>query len=202
MSYKIIVARYNENIEWLNNEMDNCIIYNKGEALGLNNEIMLENFGRESETYLRYIIDNYDQLPDIIIFTQANISDHRGSNDINYLLGIKNDAFVNGKSYPCYHDETCTYCWWNWNFQEGKYFLEDNYKNNIPILFKDWFNTWVNKDFPNPIYIFWHGIFSVRKEYILKRTYEYYKQLIGQVNHHVNPAEGHFFERSWYHIFH
>ena len=28
MSYKIIVARYNENIEWLNSEMSNCIIYN------------------------------------------------------------------------------------------------------------------------------------------------------------------------------
>lgn len=30
MSYKIIVARYNENIDWLNSEMKNCIVYNKG----------------------------------------------------------------------------------------------------------------------------------------------------------------------------
>ncbi len=29
-TYKIIVARYNENINWLKDEMNNCIIYNKG----------------------------------------------------------------------------------------------------------------------------------------------------------------------------
>ena len=54
--YKIIVARYNEDIDWLASEMHNCIIYNKGEKLGLSNEICLPNVGRESETYLNYII--------------------------------------------------------------------------------------------------------------------------------------------------
>ena len=74
--YKIIVARYNEDIDWLASEMHNCIIYNKGEKLGLSNEICLPNVGRESETYLNYIISNYENLPDTIIFTQANITDH------------------------------------------------------------------------------------------------------------------------------
>ena len=38
MSYKIVVARYNENIEWLNSEKSNCIIYNKGNKLNIDNE--------------------------------------------------------------------------------------------------------------------------------------------------------------------
>jgi hypothetical protein len=92
MSYKIIVARYNEDINWLNTEISNCIIYNKGNKLNIENEILLDNVGRESETYLNYIIQNYNNLPDIVIFTQANIADHKGSNDINYLLNIKNEA--------------------------------------------------------------------------------------------------------------
>jgi len=62
MSYKIIVSRYNENIDWLSAEMNNCIIYNKGISLGISNEIMLQNVGRESETYLHYIITNYNNL--------------------------------------------------------------------------------------------------------------------------------------------
>ena len=45
MSYKIIVSRYNENIDWLKNEINNCIIFNKGKKLGINNEILLENLG-------------------------------------------------------------------------------------------------------------------------------------------------------------
>lgn len=74
--YKIIVARYHEDFDWLESEMHNCIIYNKGEKLGLSNEICIPNVGRESETYLNYIISNYENLPDTIIFTQANITDH------------------------------------------------------------------------------------------------------------------------------
>ena len=98
MSYKIIVARYNENIEWLNSEMSNCIIYNKGNKLNIYNEILLENLGRESETYLHYIITNYYNLPDVVVFTQARISDHKESDDINYLINIKNQALNYSKS--------------------------------------------------------------------------------------------------------
>ena len=100
MSYKIIVARYNENIDWFDSEMENCIIYNKGNKLNIEGEILLENVGRESETYLHYIISNYDDLPDVVVFTQANIADHRGTNDINYLLKLKNEALVHDISLP------------------------------------------------------------------------------------------------------
>lgn len=58
MSYKIVVARYDEDIEWLTSEMQNCLIYNKGALLNIPNEIPLENVGRESETYLNYIVAN------------------------------------------------------------------------------------------------------------------------------------------------
>jgi hypothetical protein len=45
MSYKIIVARYNEDINWLKMEIDNCIIYNKGNKLGLTNETRIDEIG-------------------------------------------------------------------------------------------------------------------------------------------------------------
>ena len=64
--YKIIIARYNENINWLNSLVNNCIIYNKGEKLDIDNQIILKNVGRESHTYLNYIISNYENLPNII----------------------------------------------------------------------------------------------------------------------------------------
>jgi hypothetical protein len=48
---KIVVARYNEDIEWTN-ELQNVIIYNKGEPLNDENinEIMLSKIGREGHT--------------------------------------------------------------------------------------------------------------------------------------------------------
>jgi hypothetical protein len=204
MSYKIIVARYNENIEWLKSEMSNCIVYNKGNKLQMENEIILENLGRESETYLHYIITNYYNLPDVVVFTQARISDHKGSDDINYLINIKNQALCHSKSQNFIrHNDVGVHKYLdkNWNLCENGYYLKDNYKNNNPIKFSEWFKTNINVNYPNPINIYLNAIFAVKKENIINKPIEYYKKLILEVNHHINSTEGHFFERSWYYIF-
>ena len=204
MSYKIVVARYNEDIAWLNNEMTNCIIYNKGNKLNIQNEILLENVGRESETYLHYIVTNYDNLPDVVVFTQARISDHKGVDDINLLINIKNEALNNVKSQNfLIHNDFGNNIYFDkeWNLRHDGYFLKDNYKNNIPITFLEWFKSNININYPNPIYMYVNSIFAVKKECIINKPIEYYKRLILEVNHHINPTEGHFFERSWYYIF-
>ena len=204
MSYKIIVARYNENIEWLNSEMSNCIIYNKGDKLNIENEICLKNVGRESETYLNYIITNYDNLPDVVVFTQARISDHKGRDDVNYLINIKNDALKYSKSRNFFnHNDTGNNIHWDkeWNLRKDGYYLKDNYKNNKPITFLEWFKRNIDINYPNPISIYCNAIMAIKKENIINNPIEYYKRLILEVNHHINSTEGHFFERSWYYIF-
>ena len=57
---KIIISRYNENIEWTR-QFPNVIIYNKGPQLPseYDNEIYLPNVGREGHTYLTYIFLMY-----------------------------------------------------------------------------------------------------------------------------------------------
>lgn len=211
LSYKIVVARYNENIQWLNYVNDHCIIYNKGPPLGLPNEIPRPNIGRESETYLHYIITHYDNLPDIVVFTQGNISDHLGSNDIRHLLMMVLEASTQGKSKPRTshpidrNDGNHMYWGPTWNYRPGieprDYYLPDFYKNNEPILFYDWFTRNIQPEYPNVLHVYVNALFAVKKELILKHPVEYYKMLIEEVNHHVNSTEGHFFERSWYYIF-
>jgi hypothetical protein len=204
MSYKIVVARYNENIEWLSSEMHNCIIYNKGDKLNIENEILLENVGRESETFLHYVITNYNNLPDVIVFTQARIEDHTGANNVGYLLNLKDQALQYSRSYNFlrhYDNGSNIHFDKNWNLRSDGYFLKDNYKNNTPIIFDEWYKNNINIDYPNPINVYVHAIFAVKKEHIINRPIEYYKKLILEVNHHINPAEGHFLERSWYYIF-
>ena len=88
-NYQIVVARYNENIDWLNSEKDHCIIYNKSKPLNIPNEIILPNVGRESHTYLYHIIENYDNLSDKTIFFQGNIRDHKILN-IEKYFGTEN----------------------------------------------------------------------------------------------------------------
>jgi hypothetical protein len=78
MSYTIVVARYKEDTSWLSSmDPGKVLVYTKsGEPNLFQNSISLQNWGRESETYLRYICDHYDSLPSYIVFIQGNPFDH------------------------------------------------------------------------------------------------------------------------------
>jgi len=69
----LVVARYNENINWVHNLNTSFTVYNKGEDdLKGYNDIKVQNQGRESETYLRYILSNYNNLPEQVCFLQGD----------------------------------------------------------------------------------------------------------------------------------
>jgi hypothetical protein len=88
----IVVARYNEDLNWVSKTQIPYIIYNKGEENIDLSYISIPNEGREGETYLKYIIDNYDNLPDYIIFCQGNPFDH--CSDFNNKILNKTDGFI------------------------------------------------------------------------------------------------------------
>lgn len=79
MKTLVVVSKYNEDVSWINNIKHDVLIYDKSEN-PLPNSIKRPNIGREAETLLFYIIDNYNNLPDLTIFLQG---DPR-SNPINY----------------------------------------------------------------------------------------------------------------------
>jgi hypothetical protein len=72
MKTEIVIAKYYEDITWSEDFIDNRVVYEKCAEPIIENSIHLENKGRETDTYLTYIIDNYDNLPDCIIFTQGD----------------------------------------------------------------------------------------------------------------------------------
>lgn len=76
MSFCIVIARYNENVEWTK-QFTNVLIYNKGNKLDNSyNEFFLNNVGREGHTYYKYICDNYEKLAEYTIFLQGRPFDH------------------------------------------------------------------------------------------------------------------------------
>jgi hypothetical protein len=88
MTINIVVERYNENIEWTK-EIQNVIIYNKGNQLNIENEIMIQktNTDKQGDSFYKYIVDNYDNLSDYTIFLRSNVFDNSLNliNIINYL---------------------------------------------------------------------------------------------------------------------
>lgn len=76
-----IIARYKENLDWIEKLEGDVIVYNKGEDWSWNyNKIDVPNYGREAETFVRAIVDlmskgkirEYDE----IVLLQGNPLDH------------------------------------------------------------------------------------------------------------------------------
>lgn len=76
----IVVSRYNEDVHWTIPLGKNCIIYNKGEAdlnyIDEKHIIPLDNIGKEGGTYIKHIIDNYENLSEHTAFLQASPFGH------------------------------------------------------------------------------------------------------------------------------
>jgi hypothetical protein len=230
-SYRLVVARYQEDVSWLEEggEMDNAIIYNKGEPLGLLNEVPLPNIGRESHAYLHFIISHYTSLPDVVAFTQADVRDHRhvlrGKTHLQHILTMKEHAAIFGKSNPHvthYNGSTASACAGDTgadgtvtplNLFDSNFNLEAtfaaklrNYRDNIVIPFENWFMSHIApatgiEFYPDPMKIYPNAIFAVHKRLILQHPVAFYEALATEVAYHANPVEGHFMERSWFYIF-
>jgi hypothetical protein len=70
-----VVARYNEDISWIDKLPGDVVVYNKGDDFTFDiPRLDIPNVGREAETYIRAIVDLYDELNnfDSICFLQGN----------------------------------------------------------------------------------------------------------------------------------
>jgi len=99
-----VIARYNEDISWVEELQGDIIVYNKGENYRWNyKKIDVENYGRESETYVRAIIDNYEKLSDYddVVFLQGYCFDH--SPDLIDLLNYTTETYNGLGKYTSNH---------------------------------------------------------------------------------------------------
>ena len=181
----IIVARYNENIEWTK-QFSNVIIYNKWIKLVNNhnkeyNEIMLDNVGREGHTYYKYIYDNYDNLNEYTVFLQGNPFDH-SPNIINNLNKYISNPELNIDFE--FLSENIILC----------NLTRCNRHYNLPL--KSVYNHLFNEKKEELSFIFGAGAqFIVSRKHILMRPKEFYLKIVELLNKHINPIEGFVIER-------
>lgn len=188
MSYTIVVARYNENVEWTK-PFSNVVIFNKGEKLDEGyNEHLLENVGREGHTYYNYICENYDKLSDYTIFLQGHPFDH-SPNLIDNLHRHINTQFTGCDFvYLSEHIKQC-------KLSGCQFFYW------IPM--RDIYESLFGERREEMEFTFGCGAqFIVSKTAILKRPKTFYSKIVDILKRDWNPIEGHFIERFHKIIFH
>ena len=213
---KIVVARYNESLCWLNEYPFNqfeYIVYNKGdndafEKNHVKQIVTLENVGRCDHTYLYHIIENYDCLSDVIVFFTGSLDTLpiKKNKAINILNNIIQSNYTNAYFIGIYHNCLKTsYKDFTLNYHSCEGY-ENYIKNSESVLYKCKlrpYATWYHYFFGN-ITAHWStmgGIFSIDKRDIIQHPKTKYINILHIVNTHSNPEAGHYIERSWGVIF-
>ncbi len=195
IKYEIVVARYKENVKWLesisNRQNLKVTVYNKffNESNFLPNES-----GREAHTYLHHIYTNYDSLADYTIFTQANPFDH-APKILEFIETIINNNEVSDfKSFVEYQGRPSLWCDLNGLPHHPNLHLEIGMKEIFPN------STQQNFEF------YPGAIFMVSRKNIQRRSKHFYLKCLELSKNttwkepHGNGACGYFFERTWKYI--
>lgn len=215
-TYHVVIARYKEqmhHLRWL--APLSHTIYNRGDPLVEIFRLSMfdqartfhslncpHNFGRESFIYFLHIIENYDKLPDVLIFSQAKhifkayTNEHFKSDVTNLITGqvdfnLKNDGFA-------FFVRSCASAWAPNHIHD----LQLKYRDKeMPKILMTGYKDLLNFHVKDPRFA-GTGCFAVRKENILRNPREYYISLAKTLLYRNDPIEGHFFERAWPEIFH
>jgi ankyrin repeat protein/mannosyltransferase OCH1-like enzyme len=202
--FEVVVVRYNEDISLLQKEFpcDKVTIYNKGAdtlTTSVNHqEIKLPNIGYYEGAILNHIVDNYYNLPERMLFLQANPYDAYIYLPLNRFKDNLNSTCKNiiGKCEPGHNllreSEAMQKFDWETGIR-GKY-KNFNYQDNDLFSFA---NFYLDVEIPQSFPICYAGLFAVDKDVILRHPIEYYQRLANSINYTQYPIEGFYFERIW-----
>jgi hypothetical protein len=216
----VIITRYNEHLDWIRYlpvNIRNIYIYNKGtNDLLFKNfppdheyhkkiiTIKMENVGRIDHTLAYHILNNWNNLPDVLINLPGSIMIcARKGTYLSYICRNidKLHTKFNGFYSPRFHRVSK-----NFNYSIDNYQAEGNCnKNNNTFIKSEYpdFKTWkevVIDDRPMKC-IAMRGMFMVSRENILKQDKKIYSNLLISLSVGDNIENGHFAERIWAHLF-
>jgi len=191
MTKGLVVARYNENLDWINNlnKDINIFIYNKGEKINSIENTSLPNIGREAHTYLTHIVNNYDNLDDILIFSQGNPDHIKNLDDFNL-----DDNFKGYKTFVEYYAKMIEGEPISQKHSPNSYWMAFKFKSEItPSVI---YNFVYNKQIPL-CWVAVCAIFAVDKNTILKHTKEKYQYLLNLFTRNDSDWMAYVIEYTW-----
>jgi hypothetical protein len=153
------------------------------------------NVGSNIYTYLNWIVENYNKLPKLVVFTKNNMLQRHITKE--EFEKVRNNTTLtplmtmNHKTYEpvsLYQDGL----YWEinnyWYVNEHPHRRMEELIDKLGVRDKDYL-----KFSPG-------GCWIATRENIYKQTRQFYKDLMGFVDYDSNPAESHLLERSLYHI--
>lgn len=214
---KYVLSRYNHDISWLSDYTDDFILFDRSQnPLRGNNILQVANIGSDIYDKLTFIIDNYNSLPNVAVYTKANLFKYITKREFDLIKDnqtftpILTDSHAEvvcdagmpepGKPFSYYKDGI--YCELNW----PAYLKNNKAKDQPTPVTMDWY---LNHPLVKLLGIgdkldylpFAPGSnYILPKENILKHPKEFYETLRSYIDWDVYPGECMIIERGLYTI--
>lgn len=191
---KYIISRFNHDLDWLKEYTNDYVLYDRSPH-PLKESIVVPNLGSDIYDKFSFIIDHYDNLPDVAVYTKANLFKYISREEFDRVKD--NTTFTplltraHHVYYPiCGYDKNGMYCEVNSYWYLGAH--KARYAKEIIEFFgmdKREFNTFA----PGSNYI-------LPRENILKHSKETYIKLKSYLDWDVYPGDAQLLERNLYYL--
>jgi hypothetical protein len=188
MEFQIVVMRYMEDVSWVEN-LDNVIIYNKGNKIQSRHEVVnLPNIGMYHASQFYHCIKNYNNLADKTLFIQANPWDGELEMDLNiknnpagiqkmlnFYRSMPREEFSSSPSrihtlHEAYDQP------FNWNQRHHDYFIK--YTHSWQEFLDELIDPKRLINWKLPTRFYKNGHICLKKEAILSNPIDYYIKLL------------------------
>lgn len=217
-TFQLVVVRYAEDLAWTAPYRGLRVLYEKDSTLvqqqpkGFESDQVhwIENTGVECAGFLRYIIANYDSLPQFVGFSQGELSPAHAWVRSDYgprmFLAMLAEARAGGGcSRPVTVDDHLSNADFGLRF-DPRHPRDAHYQTWPPSLFPDFaawlaFHGWLPSA-GSKLYVYPSAYMVISRGRIHSSSKAAYTRLLETVAHSTRPPEAHFLERSWHYVFH
>lgn len=193
-----MVSRYNQDVDWLKEYTNDVVLYDRSEE-PIEGEIVVPNVGSDLMDKFSYIIDNYDNLPDVAVYTKANLFKYITKEEFDLVKDNQTFTPLLTRNHKTYSDDEGPVCWYD---NQGLFHERNNYWFLYPHPAKfaptilDIFKMRERLDnafAPGSNYI-------LTKEDIRKHPKEFYEKLRSFLDWDRYPGDAQLLERNLYYL--
>lgn len=200
---KYILVNYNTDPSWVQKYTDDYLIYDRSDEIpfkfidwddDMKHTIIRPNIGNADYDRLSYLVDNYDNLPEMFLLGKANLFKYISFEEFEKVKNNKEFTPLLTENHKVY-EPTCRY-------NNGIY--EEINNSWYAPAFERKFNTyndWADyMELPKPEYLKFApgGNYILTPKEIHKWPKEFYIKMRDTLKHTKLPAEAHYVERTYY----
>lgn len=206
MTKILINYNFTPDKEWLG---DDYLIYDRSDSKEYLKDfpqekiVYTENVGNVDYDKLCYIIDNYDDLPEVFLWGKTNLFKYITPEEYEIVKDNKTFTPLLTQEHKTYSDRNSPVCYYSAGMYHER---NDNwYLNQFGTKYFNSFNEFAqNFQLPNPPYIPFApgGNYILTRDTVYKYGLDYYKRLASILPYCQLPGEAQMMERAYYLMWH